>query len=109
MSHTRLFTLAFLLTATFATTGCGIFRRGYVVYAPPPPEPALVIAEPEPPAPKPAPKRAEPATRTIVVHAPPGSTVIVNPNGSPQVVQVPGEAPQPPAPTQPANGGWADD
>lgn len=105
-----------LLIATF-TAGCGrYYRARYAyVYAEPEPVPvAYVVERPAIQAPPPAPApRPAPQARTIVVHAPPGSTVIVNPNGKAgQVIRVPArpparvapepaEVPDTPSPVQP--------
>jgi len=101
---TRLALASALLLATFATGCGGRYHRARYVYAvrglpiavvavrapilapPAPPMP------PEPPMPPP-----QAAPQTIIVHAPPGSVVIVTPQGGrPQVVrQVPQAAPPP--------------
>jgi len=105
---------AVILVASF-TSGCGRYRyRHRIMYAVPAPV-AVIAVRPvyEPPTPPPP---AQP--RPIVVHAPPGSVVIINPQGGrPQVVrQVPAaseapaelEAPAAPAAPPEADEGWFD-
>lgn len=94
-------TLAFaaVLIASF-TSGCGrYYYRHRVMYAVPAPVAVVPVrtvyaAPPVPPPP------AQP--RPIVVHAPPGSVVIVNQQGRPQVVrQVPAAPVAPETPVEP--------
>ncbi|MFT3774149.1 MAG: hypothetical protein QM820_52970 [Minicystis sp.] len=103
MTRTTL-ALTAILVASF-TSGCGrYYYRHRVMYAVPA-EPVAVVAvrpvyaPPPPPVAPPPP----PAARPIVVHAPPGSVVIVNP-GRPPVVrqQMPAEPEMPVAPEAPA-------
>lgn len=123
---TRFALASALLLVTFAT-GCGgrYYRARYVYAVQGPPVAVVAVRGPilapaeAPPAPPPAPPMPPPPAagpRPIIVHAPPGSVVIVNPGGRPQVVQqqAPQVAPPPPqeapeAPEQPAepqDQGW---
>jgi hypothetical protein len=110
MSRIALASAALALAAF--STGCGGYyhaRYGYrarFMYAAPPP---VVVAVPQsyeeppepppPPAPPPAPKAAPAKPRTIVVRAPPGSTVIVNADGSTKIIRR--KAPTPPSVVEP--------
>jgi hypothetical protein len=110
-----------LLLATFATGCGGRHYRARYVYVQGPPVAVLAVRGPmyaPPPAPPAPPMPPPPAAgpQTIVVHAPPGSVVIVNPQGGrPQVVQPqsapPQEAPDAPEqpeapPVEPQDQGW---
>jgi hypothetical protein len=76
---------------TYGAPVVAVNVRPVVYVAPPPP-----AAPPPPPAPP-----APPAARPIIVHAPPGSVIIINPQGTPGEVQyVRRGAPSPYAPPQ---------
>ncbi|APR84249.1 Translation initiation factor 2 [Minicystis rosea] len=97
-------TVAFVavLVASFSS-GCGrYYYRHRVMYAVPEPAPVMVAVRPAyapPPPPVAPPPPAAP--RTIVVHAPPGSVVIVNPGRAPVVRRQVPVAPPPVAPASP--------